>query len=85
MVTIPAHLHSIIDHDGAVILDIPNNAMTTLNSTGAFVWERLQRGLSIDAITRELVQDTGIETSVAAMDIDAFMEQLKAKHLVNLS
>jgi hypothetical protein len=85
MVTTPAHLHSIIDHDGAVILDIPNNAMTTLNSTGAFVWERLQRGLSIDEIARELAKDTGIEASVVAMDIDAFMEQLKAKHLVNLS
>jgi hypothetical protein len=59
--------------------------MGTLAAGLAFVWERLQRGLSIDAITRELVQDTGIETSVAAMDIDAFMEQLKAKHLVNLS
>jgi hypothetical protein len=29
-----AHLRSIIDHDGAVILDIEHDAMLTLNSTG---------------------------------------------------
>lgn len=84
MITTPDHLRSIVNHDGAVILDIPRNTMTTLNSTGAFVWERLQRGLEVDAIARELAQDIGVEESVVARDVEEFMEQLKSRHLVRL-
>jgi hypothetical protein len=68
-----------------VILDIPRNTITTLDSTGAYVWERLQRGLQVDAIVRELAHDTGAEESVVAKDVDQFMEQLKSNHLVHFS
>jgi hypothetical protein len=61
MITVVPHIRSIVDHDGAVILDIPRNAMTTLDSTGAYVWERLQRGLQLGAIVAELAHDTGAE------------------------
>ena len=84
MVEIVPHIRSIVDHDGAVILDIPRNTMTTLDSTGAYVWERLQGGLQVDAIVRELAHDTGVEESVVAKDVEEFMEQLKSKHLVCL-
>jgi hypothetical protein len=59
--------------------------MTTLDSTGAYVWERLQRGLQVDAIVRELAHDTGAEESAVAKDVEEFMEQLKSKHLLNLA
>jgi hypothetical protein len=84
MAAMPAHLRSIVDHDGAVILDIPRNAMTTLNSTGAYIWERLQRGLQVDAIVAELAHDTGTEESVVAKDVGEFMEQLRSKQLFSL-
>jgi|HubBroStandDraft_3_1064219.scaffolds.fasta_scaffold1469875_1 hypothetical protein len=85
MITTPGHLRSVVDHDGAVILDIPRNAMTSLNSTGAYVWKRLQRGLQVEAIVAELVHDTGCDESIVSRDVEEFMEQLKSKHLVNLS
>jgi len=85
MITVAPHIRSIVDHDGAVILDIPRNTMTTLDSTGAYVWERLQRGLQVDAIVRELAHDTGAEESGVAKDVEEFMEQLKSKHLLNLA
>lgn len=85
MATMPAHLRSIVDHDGAVILDIPGNTMTTLDAVGAYIWERLQRGLQLDAIIEELARDTGTEESVVTKDVAEFMEQLKSRHLVNLS
>jgi hypothetical protein len=84
MITVAPHLRSIVDHDGAVILDIPRNTMTTLDCTGAYVWERLQRGLEVDAIVRELARDTGAEESVVAKDVESFMEQLKSNRLVRL-
>jgi hypothetical protein len=85
MITVAPHIRSIVDHTGAVILDIPRNTMTTLDSTGAYVWERLQRGLQVDAIVRELAHDTGAEESLVAKDVDQFMDQLKSNHLVCLS
>jgi hypothetical protein len=81
MVTLNSHLRSIVSHDGAVILDIPQNALITLNSTGAYIWERLQRGMSADAIAVELARDTGVDQSTVANDIDEFIGQLQAKHL----
>jgi transcriptional regulator len=85
MVVMPSHLRSIVDRNGAVILDKSRNTMTTLDSTGAYIWERLQKGLQVDAIVAELVRDTGTDESVVAKDVDEFMEQLKSKHLVSLS
>jgi hypothetical protein len=85
MITVAPNIRSIVDHDGAVILDIPSNTMTTLDSTGAYVWERLQRGLQVDAIVRELAHDTGAEESVVGKDVEEFMEQLKSSHLVHFS
>ncbi len=82
MITFTPNIRSIVDQDGAVILDIPRNAMITLDATGAYVWERLQRGLQIDAIISELARDTGADEVMIAKDVDAFMDQLKSRHLV---
>jgi hypothetical protein len=81
MIMIPKNIRSIVDHDGAVILDIPNNTMTMLDSTGAYVWRKLQSGLQIDAIIAELVRDTGADAVMIARDVAAFMDQLKSRHL----
>jgi hypothetical protein len=56
--------------------------MTTLDTIGAYVWERLRKGLSVDAIVAELAQDTGADHEMVARDVDDFMEQLKSRHLV---
>jgi len=85
MVTIAPHIRSIVDHDGAVILDIPRDAMTTLDCTGAYVWSRLQNGMRVDAIVRELARDTGADESTVAKDIDEFMQKLKSRHLLAIS
>ena len=82
MITVTPNLKSIVDHDGAVILDISRNSMTTLDTIGAYVWNRLGKGLSVDAIVTELARDTGADQEVVAKDVDGFMEQLKSRHLV---
>jgi len=74
MITVTPNLRSIVDHDGAVILDISRNSMTTLDTIGAYVWERLRKGLSVDTIVAELAQDTNAERAMVARDVDEFME-----------
>jgi hypothetical protein len=41
---IKEHLRTISNEDGAAILDTESGDLSTLNATGAYVWEALQRG-----------------------------------------
>lgn len=84
MSTIPSHIRSIVNHDGAVILDMPANRMTTLNSTGAYIWARLQEGKAISSIVAELARDTGQPSVKVEHDVQEFLEQLTEKHLLNV-
>jgi hypothetical protein len=62
-----------------------SSRLKKLDSTGGYVWERLERGMQVDAIVAELARDTGADESMVAKDVEEFMEQLKSKHLVNFS
>jgi hypothetical protein len=85
MLTTTPNIRSVVDHDGAVLLDIPRNAMTTLNSTGAYVWERLNRGMSVAAVVAELSKDTGVDEAIVGADLEVFLEELKSRHLMKAS
>jgi len=82
MTTSSAHLRSVVDRDGAVILDMERNAISTLNGTGAYVWEGLQQGKSSDEIVKDLARETGVGVGVVDRDVHAFLEELKQKYLL---
>ncbi len=77
------HLRSIVDQDGAVILDVERDNMLTLNPTGAYIWQRLQQGKLIDEIIQELARDSGADVSMVDRDVHSFVDQLKSKHLLS--
>ncbi|MGA9673052.1 MAG: PqqD family protein [Terracidiphilus sp.] len=81
MATMPAHVRSIVDHDGAVILDIKRDQFFSLNPVGAYIWERLLKGEGLDQITRELAEETGTEISIVMADVNNFVTNLKSKRL----
>ena len=58
MVITPSHLRSIVDHDGAVILDIKRDRFFSLNVVGSYIWERLLKGEGLDQIARELAEES---------------------------
>jgi hypothetical protein len=74
-------LRAVVTQDGAAILDIERNSLSTLNRTGSYVWQRLQREESIEAIIASLAGETGEETSVVERDVRAFVQELQEKHL----
>ena len=76
------YLRSVVDRDGTVILDIEHDAIVTLNSTGSYVWDRLQRGKLVDEIVLELAAETGADVAVVDLDVRAFIEQLMSRHLL---
>jgi hypothetical protein len=76
------HLRTIVDQDGAVILDIRNDAMLTLNPTGGYVWNKLKQGRTIEETISDLARDTGVDPLTVERDIRDFLDQLRSKHLL---
>ena len=81
MVSSRSHLRSIIDQDGAVILDIDQDQFFSLNPLGAMIWSRLGTGETLDQIKDTISLQTGMDLAVVSNDVDEFIADLKNKHL----
>ncbi len=79
----PTHLRTVVDRDGAAILDVPRNQITTLNSTGGFIWDRLQRGRTVEQAIQDLATESNTDPAVVERGVRAFLEQLKSEHLLS--
>lgn len=75
-------LRTVANSDGAAILDIASNQITCLNSTGGFVWVRLQEGLSVDQIIDDLAVESNTDPHIVEQDVDAFLRQLQSVNLL---
>jgi hypothetical protein len=68
-VRVGAHVRSVIDSDGAVILDLKHGRYFSLNGMGVAVWRRLEAGITPAAIEAEFaaryVTASGIDRDVA--------------------
>jgi hypothetical protein len=82
MVSPSPNLRSVANDDGAVILDIEHGLISTLNPTGAYVWQRLQRGEPLETIIAILACDAGEEVLIVERDVRDFVEDLKQRHLL---
>jgi hypothetical protein len=76
------HLRATVNHDGAAILDLKAGRISTLNSSGAYVWQALGRGEEIDTISEGLAQQTGEPIDAVRQDIAEFLEALKNQGLL---
>jgi len=79
---IKEHLRTISNEDGAAILDTESGDLSTLNATGAYVWEALQRGVDEPTIISALAQETGEPLEIVAADIRAFLASLNERTLL---
>jgi len=79
--TVP-HLHSIIDQDGAVILNNAKGQITTLDAMGGYIWRQLEQGLTGEEIVRELVRETGEDVQVVESDVTEFLADLSSRSLL---
>lgn len=79
---LPSHVRSIIDAEGAVLLDLRQGRYYSLNSVGAHIWQRLEKGWPLSRIEPELVERHGISPATAARDVSNFLTDLKRKRLL---
>jgi hypothetical protein len=82
MLTIPTHLRSVINEDGAAVLDTEMGTLTTLNEAGAFIWQAIERGDDEGKIIADLARATGEPIQTVACDVQAFWSALEARKLL---
>ena len=78
----PYPIRSVVSPDGAAILDVGRGTITTLNKTGAYVWQRLERGESPASIAVALALETGQNVIEIEQDVRRFVETLQRSQLV---
>lgn len=77
-----SHIRTVANADGVAILDIEAGKITTVNSTGAFVWEALRRGESAESIASSLARETGEQLATLKRDVSNFIDGLKKQGLL---
>ncbi len=83
MFTIRPDLRSATNQDGATILDALKGQMITLNPTGAYVWDKLSRGMSVEETIVALAIETNTDEQLVADDVRSFLTELATKGLLD--
>lgn len=68
--------------DEAVVLESSTGMYLTLNPSGKVLWQALERGATKAEMAAMLVEQYGIGEDLAASDVEAFLEGLRARGLV---
>ena len=76
------HLRTVVNPDGAAILDAKRGTISTLNPTGAFIWCALQRGEVVEDIVAALVRQTLERPEIIRLDVINFISALRQQELV---
>ncbi len=79
------HVRATFTPDGAVLMNIKGGHMITLNPIGSIIWQQLTDGRSPAQIAGFLASDFGIPLEQALADVNEFLEQLEAQHLIGPS
>lgn len=79
---ISEYVRTTITQDGAVLMNIKGGSMLTLNPTGSIIWQQLCEGRTHEQIAARLASEFGIPPEQACADVNEFLEQLEAQHLI---
>ena len=59
------------------------NVLVTLNETGAFVWELLQKESAYTDVVSELVENYEIDEAAAKQDLDRFLDACRTAGILD--
>ena len=78
-----SHLRTIVNEDGAAVLDTERGTISTLNTTGAHVWQALERGEGEEDIVEALARETGTPREVIRQDVSDFIAALQENKMLS--
>jgi hypothetical protein len=82
MYTLSETVRSTHNQDGAIVLDVRQGQMFSLNFVGSRILELLKSGTTELEIVDEIVREFGVGQDLAENDVREFLENLKKCHLV---
>ncbi len=82
MLHLSDNLRTVIDQDGAVILDVHQGKIVRCNRTGAAILELLSRGYDQEHIAAEFSRLYEISQTSAGTDVRAFLNSLQSQGLL---
>jgi hypothetical protein len=71
-----------VHEEGAVLLDLDTGRMYMTNRIGHLVWERLNAGVTPQAVAAELSDRFAISTELAGRHVQAFADSLRNGQLL---
>jgi hypothetical protein len=78
-----AHLRTIVNQDGAAVLDTERGTISTLNTTGAYIWQALERGEREVDIVDGLARETGESPDTIRDDVKVFIAALRDQKILS--
>ena len=82
---ISRNVRTVVGKDGAVLMDVKGGLMFSLNPIGSIIWQQLSDGRTPEQIAERLSSEFGIARQQALTDVNEFVEQLQAQHLIEPS
>src|SRR5258708_14532925 len=79
---ISEQVRTTMTQDGAVLMSIKGGHMVALNPIGSIIWQQLSDGHSREQIAAHLASEFGISQVQASADVNEFLEELEAQHLI---
>jgi hypothetical protein len=70
------------NQDGAILLDIRQGQMFSVNRVGSRILELLKNGSTESAITDRISRDFGVSRNLAENDVREFLQKLKKCQLI---
>ncbi|WP_158792082.1 PqqD family protein [Granulicella sp. L60] len=82
MIQTAPQLNSIVDQDGAVILNGPRCQITTLDAMGGYIWRQIEQGKTKEEIVCHLVAETATDIQTVERDVQEFLADLASRALI---
>ncbi|HEU4559063.1 MAG TPA: PqqD family protein [Longimicrobium sp.] len=83
-IQIHGHVRSIIDPDGAVVLDLRKGRYYSLNSVGAEIWTLIEAGRSVPEVEAHLRDALGAPPETVGADVAGFLADLADRELIDV-
>lgn len=66
----------------AIVLDLETSVYYSLNEVGAYAWERLGEGKTVDDVLAAIVSEFDVAESTARKDLDELVAKLRERRLL---
>jgi hypothetical protein len=83
MVANNSPLRTIVNEDGAAVLDTKRGTISTLNATGGYIWQALERGEREDDIVAGLARETDSLPDAIRQDVSDFITALQEHKILS--